>query len=475
MKAQLNREEGFTIIEMVVSALILVIGALATFGLLSTATRNTERAKETQVALDRAQQEVEALRSLSSEERALSATPAHSSNALDPNYRVNAGNATFALTRTPAGNYHKLVMNGGELYGGSGEEGVISGGTIDPGPTAFSSGDVSGEIYRYVVWRDDTACGEECPGTQDFKQIVVAVKLDTPGNLAAERGYVEVQSDFVDPTDSASNDPAPGPNGGVVTAQQFFLTDTPCTSGEGATERQEITADHLLHNTLGTCADGLQTGTTAGAPDALLLGGPPDPAPADPNDPPLHDYSDDTYLEPTPDTDKGVQIRRDDTSGCSYVPTGTTNPESQVHRWVTDPMESNFEMEGRVTIEFYTRTLNDALYPGKLCVYLYKRHEEGEPPKGTDTQLTNISGGTPYWFYTPEGGNGYWPRNAWTKVRLKMNFNAAPYTIPENDRLGVALTVDPANTPADAIPIMYDHPNYPSRLEVDTNTPIEGG
>ena len=155
----------------------------------------------------------------------------------------------------------------------------------------------------------------------------------------------------------------PDSNGKVVTAQQFFLTDTPC-SAAGVTERQEITGDHLLHNTLGTCASGPQTGTTAGAPDALLLGGPPDPAPEDPTNPPLYDYSNDTYLEPTPDTDKGVQIRRDDTSGCHYVPTGTTNPESQVHRWVTDPMTTAFTMTEKVTLEFYTRTLNDGLYTG---------------------------------------------------------------------------------------------------------------
>ena len=38
----------------------------------------------------------------------------------------------------------------------------------------------------------------------------------------------------------------------------------------------------------------------------------------------------------------------------------------------------------------------------------------------------------------------------------------------------MALSVDRGNTPADAIPIMYDHPNYPTRIEVDTKTPIEG-
>jgi hypothetical protein len=362
-----------------------------------------------------------------------------------------------------------MVVNGGSLYGG----GEVTGGVVNPGPTPFSSGNVSGNVYRYVVWRNDDSCSEEvCPGTQDYKQIVVAVKLNTPGSQSGERGYVEVQSDYVDPTINSEDDPVPGSNG-VVTAQQFFLTDTVCAAG-GSTSRAEITGEHLLHNTLGTCVDGLHTGSTKGAPDALLLGAPPDPAPEDPSNPPLYDYANDFYLEPTPDTDKGLQIRRDDTSGCHYVPTGSANPESQVHRWVTDPVAANFTLTGNVTLEIYTRTLNDALYTGTLCAYLYKRHEAGSPVVATDTLLTNKVGGAGYWTYTPQG-NGFWPRNAWTKVRLTMTFNGAPYTIPAGDRLGLALSVERGNTPADAIPVMYDHPNYPSRIEVDTNTPIDGG
>jgi type II secretory pathway pseudopilin PulG len=462
-------EGGFTIVEVVVAAMVLAIGALTTFGLLTAATKNTQRAKATQVALNRAQQELEAMRSLTNDQLAMTATPAHSSNPLSSNYRVTGG--TFALIRQPPSSYATMVANGGSLYGG----GFVEGGIIGPGPTPFTSGDVTGDVYRYVVWRDDANCpASTCPGAQDYKQIVVAVKLDTPGNQSGERGYVEVASDFIDPADSALNDPIPGANG-VVTAQQFYLSDTPCGAG-GVTTRQDIAGDHLLHNTLGTCASGLQSGTRRGAPDTLLLGGPPDPDPLDPLNPSLFDYADDSYLEPTPDTDKGVQIRRDDTSNCHYVPSGTTNPESQVHRWVTDPMVSAFTMTERATLEFYTRTLGDALYSGTLCVYLFKRHETGTAPNivATDTQLTDKSGGLPYWIYRP-GGNGLWPSGAWTRVRLTMSFNGAPYTIPAGDRLGLALSVERSNTPADAIPIMYDHPLYPTRVEVETNTPIDGG
>lgn len=462
--ARLHSESGMTIVEVVVAAMVLALGAAATFGVLTSATKNTQRAKATQVALNRAQLELEALRSLDNDKLAMTAAPSHSNNPLNPNYRVS--NGTFAVLRDPPGDYANLVVNGGSLYGG----GFVAGGTVAPGPSPFSSGDVSGRVYRYVVWRDDTSCPPAtCPGTQDYKQIVVAVKLDKPGNQAGERGYVEVSSDFVDPTDSALNDPIPGANG-VVTGQQFYLSDTPCST-TGTTVRQEIIGNHLLHNTLGNCADGPQVEATPGAPDALLLGVPPDPDYLDESNPGLFDYSDDFYLEPTPNTDRGVQILRDDTVGCNYTPTATTSKEARAHRWVTDPLSAPFTMVDKVTLEFFTRTLNDESYDGLLCVYLFKRHEvEGT---FTDTLLTDSDTGAPYWTYSP-GGTTWW-REKWEKVRLTMAFNDSPYTIPAGDRLGVALSVERAQTTGDALAIMYDHPDFATRLEIDTNTPIDGG
>jgi type II secretory pathway pseudopilin PulG len=462
------RDGGFTIVEVLVAVLVLVMAATATFGVLSAATKNTQRAKATQVALDRAQQEVEALRGLKNEQLAMTATPGYSSDPLNPDHRVS--NSEFALTREPPGGYATMVVNGGSIYGG----GEVKGGVVSPDPIPFTSGDVSGKVYRYGVWRNDEKCPEEkCPGKQDFKQIVVAVKLNTPGNQSGERGYVEVQSDFVNPTKSPRENPVPGEHG-VVTAQQFFLTDTPCAA-TGTTQRQPITGNHPLHNTLGTCASGLQNGETHGAPDALLLGGPPVPEEGSVS-PPLYDYSSDLVFNP--ETDRGVQlIREKNTSGCPFYkwPEGTTNQASKVHLWVTDPMAADFTMTGRVTIEFYTRTLdNSEKTKGTLCVYLYKRHEEGSPPVATDSRLANTSGGTLYWEYTPEH-NGWWPSLKWEKARMTMNFSGAPYTIHAGERLGVAISVESKNTEADALPIVYDHPSYPTRIEVDTNTPIEGG
>jgi len=458
-------EAGFTIAEVLIAILILSIAAMTTFTLLSSATRNAQRAKASQVALEYAEQELELLRSMEDKKLALTTAPSHSENANSPNNRVL--NGTFALARQPMGNYRNLVVNNGSLYGG----GFVSGGTISPGPTNFSSGDVTGKVYRYIVWHNDEKCSEaNCPGKQDYKQIVVAVRLNTPPNQPAERGYVEVQSNFVSPTDNKENDPLPSSNGQVITAQQFFLTDTPCSSS-GATVRQEPTSNHLLHNTLGTCESGLHTGTTKGAPDALVLGSPPDPDPEDVNNPAKYDYANDSYLDTSPDAGVGVQIRKDDTSGCHYTPTGTTNPESQVHRWVTDPMAENFVMNGKVTLEIFTQSINNAQSSGKICIYLFKRHEVGSPRVATDTMLTDSLGGTAYWTYFI---SPIWP-TALTAKLLTMNFSGAPYTIPAGDRLGFALSVERQSTPADALSFMYDHPQAASRIEVDTSTPIDGG
>ena len=464
-------ESGLTIVEVLVASVILVLGAGATFGLLGAATKNAQRAKATQVTLDLAQEELERLHGLPYESLALNTAPTSvPGNLLNPRSRVSG--SQFALKRSPVGEYGTLVLDP--------EKGISPESEFFSGDT--EQGGVTGTIYRFVVWRNDPTCTGE--GCEAYKQIVVAVKPDVPVSQSGERGYVEVQSGLIDPAafeseeedeeEEEEEEGGEGNPGEDVTAQQFFLSDTPCASS-GTTARQEITEDHLLHNTLGTCASGLKNGAAQpGAPDALLLAGAPDLFPEDETLPALRDYADDFYLEPTPDTDKGVQIRRDDTTGCHYNPSGATNPESQVHRWVSDKMTADFEMSGKVTLEFYTRTLNDALYPGTLCVYLFDRAEAGAPPVATDTLLVDKEEGDAYWEYFPEG-NGFWPRNAWTRVRLTMEFQNAPHVVDKDHRLGVALGVDRGNTPADAIPIMYDHPNYPTRLEVDTETPIQVG
>jgi prepilin-type N-terminal cleavage/methylation domain-containing protein len=476
MRARFSNQQGFTIVEVLVAIFIVSIAAMVTFSLMTTATRNAQREKANQIAVEFAEQELERLRSESDEQLAMTGIPTSSTDPNNPSYRIH--NDDYALKREPLGEYGEMVRNGGKIEGvGTNAEGsdVISEGDVAPVEN-FESGDITGKVYRYIVWRNDEACGASCPTQQDYKQIVVAVRVDTTPNNSSQHGYFEVQSKFIDPTKNSESDPVKNSEKKYVTAQQFYLTDTACAAS-GETVRIEPTEDHLLHNTLGSCANGLKTGSSEGAPDALSLYPPADPAPENPEVPSLYDYANDFYLEPSPDTDKGLQIPRSTTTGCnSFEPPSVEHPESLVHRWVTDRMPQNFILSGKVTFEFYSRTINNGQYSGGLCIYLFKR-EEPSSSKPKNELLADQIGATKYWLYAPPG---YWPLSEaqapreWKRVRVTMQLSGVPITIPKEARFGLALSVDPAHTNADAIPIMYDFPTMASRLEVDTTTPLEG-
>ena len=472
--AVVREEAGFTLVETLVAAIILVTGLLAVLQVFDVSTRTTFRAEQSQVAVNTAQRELEELRNLDYGALALSSTPTASSNPNDPRKRVSG--TQFDLNDD--GNNADMVINGGPLDAG----GQVAGGLVNPGPEEFSSGDVGGQIHRFVVWRNDPRCASvQCPGLQDLKRAVVAIKLDTVP-ISHERPYIEVHSDFIDPDESAISDP-PEPGGEDVVAQQFWLSDTTCDQDA----RQDIVLDpptsdgHPLHNTLGICGNGLQTGTVAGAADALLRSQPPDPTPEDPNDPPLYDYA--TDLEPTgipPDSDKGLQLARQDVADCDFDGDGD-DARQEVHRWMSAPLPLAFDMRGAATLELYTRSLGEAVHPGEICVFLFRRDDvDASTAVDTAIPLTSaVAESRPdeLWQCGLSSPNvscatTTWPADRWAQLRIELAFNQT--AVPFGDRLGLAIAIERnGTTAAEAVQFAYDHPDYRARLEVDTTTPLD--
>jgi len=474
MAAPLRADSGFTLVETLVAAILLVTGLLAVLQVFDASTRTTFRAEESQVAVNTAQRELEEVRNLDYGAIALSSTPAASGDPNDPRKRVSG--TQFDLNDD--GNNADMVINGGPLDAG----GQVVGGVVNAGPEEFDSGDVSGQIFRFVVWRNDPGCAPaQCPGFQDLKRVVVAVKLDT-APISYERPYIEVHSDFIDPDESAISDPPP-PGGENVVAQQFWLSDTTCDHND----RQDIVLDppssdgHPLHNTLGICGAGRQTGTTAGAADALLRSQAPDPSPGDPSDPPLYDYA--TDLEPTgvpPDSDKGLQLARQDEADCDFDGDGG-DAHQEVHRWMSAPLPLVFDMRGDATLELYTRSLGEAVHPGEICVFLFRR-EDVDPSTAADTAIpltsaTAESRPDELWqcgLASPDVScaTTTWPSDRWAQLRIELDFSQTP--VPLGDRLGIAIAVERnGTTSAEAVQFAYDHPDFRARLEVDTTTPLD--
>ena len=441
-------QAGFTLVEVMVAIFILAIGLLAALRILDASTRSAYNAQRNQAAVTEAQRQLEALRRFDYAELALTAAPATSTDPDDVRSRVSG--ASFDLDREPgagAEDFAELVVNG--VSG-------VSGGTVDPGPETFVSGSVRGKVYRFVVWQDDPRCSALiCPGSKDLKRAVVAIELDDVAVVQSSVSYIELQSDFINPFEGVLGETPPVPTGEGNTAQQFWLHDTTCNHSS----RQTIGGSHYTQNTSGGCPAGEQQPLVdvppiPGAPDLMSLEPPPDPAPNDPADPPIYDYSQDVATAGAPE--QGLQMLRPPLLGCEI---DELDDRTMVHRWVTPEMPHDYVMEGKVSLDFWTRRISTSSGGGGICAYLFVYEEES----GGVVSLTPIA--SPRQFNAAS-----WPSSEWGN--LSFTIQHGELTLSEGKRLMLAITVDRSYV-ADGLMFLYDHPDHSSRLEVETSTPIQ--
>jgi hypothetical protein len=473
----MRSDEGLTMIEVVMAAMILTLGSLALMSLVSSQAHNTFRSEQSQVVSNRLQQEMEKIKNLPYSQIALSGSPIDTTDTSDPRWRVSGTNYSVTQDGTQL---RPLVYDGSSLDAG----GAVSGGAISPTPETFTSGDVRGTIYRFVTWENDANCPDaSCPGSQDLKRVIVAIQLDTTPAGGA-RHYQEIQSQVADPSASVTGPHNPG---GGNTPWTFFLTDTTCDH----TARQPIIDNHLTHNTNGACGAQLKnandcttvllvTSCPAGAPDLMFT----QPAPLT-SEQLLYDYA--TDVEPSVNQldDKGLQLLKPSTSGClsslfqpltnvsgALLGDPDANRMRTIHKWVSNPMGNGFNviLDGNGNLNLWTKTVNGQTYTGKICIWLFERHLS---PLGVpiDTPAIDLSvpGGLTYFTYSPAGG--VWP-TSWTELHIQLHFNLQVNLGPLS-RLGLAIQVERSGTSCTSpcgLEFMYDQPSFDSRLTVTTTS-----
>lgn len=453
-------EAGFTIVEVMVAALLLLIGSLGMMSLVDASSRNTYRAEQSQVVVNQLQTEMEKIKRIPFEEVAMTAAPTHSTDPSDPSWRVS-GNQ-FATLPNGTG-LRPMVVNGGTLTAG----GTVQDGILSPAPTPFDAGDVSGTIRRYVVWMNDPKCPDTlCPGDQDLKRVIVAATIDTTAS-GGERPYQELQGDIVDPDVKPVDNPVPPGTGDEGTFATFYLTDTPCDEPE----RLPLTGDHVTHNTLGTCDAGVSTGVGPGAPDLMYIEPPPlDPAFPDDGQP-EYDYATDVEPAISGGADKGLQLRKPGDPGCaSDLSPAESNPQQKVHRWLSPPIPDGRELllDGEATLTLWTRTIDEAVHPGAICVFLFVRGLNGQGEL-VDTPLVEVEASNLTGF---PGGLADWPSGEYKEVTADLGFVSATQSLLAGEQLGLALRVERSGTDGDGLEFMYDHPSFDSRLQVKTSSAL---
>ena len=98
MHCDARREDGFTLIEVLIAVTLMSVGVAATMRVFGAAGRTTVRAQQQQVAVQQAQAELDRLAALRYGELALTSAPMSSSDPLDPGDKVSGRTSRCAPT-----------------------------------------------------------------------------------------------------------------------------------------------------------------------------------------------------------------------------------------------------------------------------------------------------------------------------------------------------------------------------------------
>jgi type II secretory pathway pseudopilin PulG len=462
----LRGERGMSLIEVVIAGLLLVIASLAVITVVNASIHNNFRAQQSQVVADRMQQELETITQTPYAQLAMTSAPAASAGPNTPSSRVSGTN--FAIDRA-GGTLRPMAYNGGAIPQG----GTVSGGTVAPGgpsdPSAhFTSGNVKGTIYRYVVWDNQASC--PAPAAPCMKRAIVAIVLD-PTASGGTHVYQEVQGQVFDP--GAKRNTGGNPGGDGFVPWTFWLTDTACNFSS----RQPITADHLTHNTRSTCGtanSGSRTGSNAGPPDLMYTQAPPVDNSFPDDQQPLYDYATDVEPSSGPNTDKGLQELS--SGNCSTLQTLVDglplglgnlfdgNNYLKVHKWLSQKVPAGFNnilFHGDATLNLWTQTINNGIYGGGVCVWLAR--ELNILGQAIDVPIVHLSGGLEAVAYHQNP----WPHGGWTEISIPIPIDVGTNLLV-GYQLGLAVAVDQSNT-GGGLQFAYDAPSYDSRLQVQTS------
>jgi prepilin-type N-terminal cleavage/methylation domain-containing protein len=178
-------EEGMTLIELLVAAVLVAVGVLALFSVLDGARHLVTTSEKNDVAAHQGEAEIERILALDYGTVALTAAPTHSATTTDPDFYVQASGAyqwDQSATPKPA---DPMVVD------------PTAGSLTHVSTWSDGQSRLSGSIYRYVTWVDDP----NITGTQDAKRVTLAVTVNNTGPGAASnlKKPVLVSSIVIDP------------------------------------------------------------------------------------------------------------------------------------------------------------------------------------------------------------------------------------------------------------------------------------
>ena len=152
-------------------------------------------------------------------------------------------------------------------------------------------------------------------------------------------------------------------------------------------------------------------------------------------------------------------MHRGTTCDTSYATSNATNTavpnEWSIHAWSTNPFASAFHLSGQVTMSLYTTTIGAAAGRGLVCASLIDRQVVNGVRQ--DRALGSFAYDLASWPTSPR--------------RLTFTFGLSQAEdVAAAHRL--VLVLQARGESDNDLVLLYDHPLYPSLLEVATSTPL---
>jgi hypothetical protein len=190
-RARLHAEDGLTLIELLVTILVLTVGIVGLLGAFTSARKLTFLSERRTSAAHRAQLEIERMQTLSYGELLMSLTPTHSAEVTNPDYYVKAGSPSEYQYGAGSTESEALaIANHGECTSiVTTECGVVASSpagracTAKPGACEWGAGTLKGSVYDFVTWHHDA--NAKCTKTENYKRLTVVVTVTVPSGSRA--------------------------------------------------------------------------------------------------------------------------------------------------------------------------------------------------------------------------------------------------------------------------------------------------
>jgi prepilin-type N-terminal cleavage/methylation domain-containing protein len=447
-RSSLRYQDGFTLIEVMAALLLLTVGIFAVVTTFDFSRASTDQSELQTAAVDRAQREIEAIRSLPYEQVAhpLGGIASASGDDADPVARVSG--ASFAWDRSNGAASEPLA--------------IAADGTV---PMKQTIPREAGDRFGYTIWRfvtgtDEPACATvECPEGGGYKRVTVVVRASGLGDTLAP---VWTSTTVIDPAAAANNEGTPQtlcqkPDGSGLelcseevegTSMDLYLTNT---SAGGADARIEPAQSGPVHETV-AIPSSCNAGATVGCPVPDLMVGEPLPQLAEEDPvPPLQSFATDV----DPPVEAGRPLLED--VACDDPPSqgaGDPNANLKGAYWASPGLDAPVRLLGAGGLYLYTRTWSGTADDVTLCGIVYATPASVANPVQSPPQEIGRIDVTIAWPETVQ------------PVSASFDFDFAPddpdATVEAGERIGLRLWV--ADGSADEIVLLYDHPHNQSRL-----------